>query len=268
MFYMDVYLFVHFIFEYMLLKSVQMIRRESKGNLRIMLGAAFTALSNGLLLICPIPQPLKQLLTYVLVTVMEIRITFGIKKGKEFIKIFILLYFLAFCMGGCLEWIFENTPVLKKHGYSILTLSAAIFFLYAFIKKSVCMIKENLFQGQCKKEVCLHINGKRICCVGLLDTGNSLIDPITQKPVLILQRNELEKNHIKINKEQYRVIPYHSIGKKSGILEGFIADEVYIREKNEKGDEQTVVRQKMVIGIYEGKLSRDDSYQMILHPMV
>ena len=60
--------------------------------------------------------------------------------------------------------------------------------------------------------------------------------------------------------ERYRVIPYHSIGKEHGILQGTEVDELIIWREDEP-----YVQKKAVIALYEGKLSGNGSYQMILH---
>ena len=131
--------------------------------------------------------------------------------------------------------------------------------IYAWVKVER-QEKENLRQVTCE------INGKIFRCKGLLDTGNSLYEPLSRKPVSILERSELKKYSICIKEEQYRVVPYHSLGTKQAILEAFVADKIQIApmEGDEKSD--CIEREKVIIGIYEGKLSQDERYQIILHP--
>ncbi|MBO6015725.1 MAG: sigma-E processing peptidase SpoIIGA, partial [Lachnospiraceae bacterium] len=111
------------------------------------------------------------------------------------------------------------------------------------------------------------VNGKRFCCNALVDTGNSLCDPISRRPVLILERSVLKAYEVTIRPEQYRVIPYHSLGRENGMLEGFVAGLVCVLDETENGRIQRMKRSNVVIGIYEGTLSGDGAYQMILHPM-
>lgn len=268
LFYMDIYLFVHFICEYMLLKMTQKLLKGKGKDYRLLLGAFFTSAANSIVLISPVPIAMKQLLTYIVITFLEIKICFGFQKVKEYAKAFMLLYVLALFMGGGLDWAFENILILKRHGYSVMTLTAAVFFFACFGRKAVELIKKEILHKKYQKEVHIVINGKTICCQGLLDTGNGLFDPVTGKPVLILERTELAKNQVEIRQEQYRVIPFHSIGKKHGFMEGFVADAVYVISKDVKGNIQSEEKKKVIIGIYEGKLDRDAAYQMILHPML
>ncbi len=107
----------------------------------------------------------------------------------------------------------------------------------------------------------LSIGNKEISCIGLVDTGNSLFDPLTGKPVIILERSVMEKHNITIPIKGFRVIPFRSIGKQNGVLKGFIADRIQITQ-----EEETREIPGVVVGIYEGRLNMNDEYQMILHP--
>lgn len=264
LFYMDVYLLVHLIMEYILLRIAQYLLGLKREAVRPLLGAAFTSICNLLLMLVPLPTIIKYFMTYILVTFAEIKISFKIRQKRDYIKAFVLLYALAFMAGGFLESIYMNIPLVRQHGFSILTLFAAGIFLFLFIQKLVSIWKEYSIK-HCLKNVEIYMCDKVISCMGLLDTGNHLFDPISGKPVLIVEREELKKNGIEIRKEQYRVIPYHSLGKKDGILEGFVADKVRITDMEKAKDK---VEAKVIIGIYEGKLSNNGSYQMILHPLL
>lgn len=250
--------------EYILLRITQRLLGMKKEAVRPLLGAIFTSVCNLVLVLVQIPVIIKCFMTYILVTLLEIKISFSIRQRKDYVKAFLLLYALAFFVGGFLESIYINIPKVREQGFSILTISTAGIFLFLFLQKLIYIWKEYSIK-QCLKKVEIHIYGKVISCMGLLDTGNHLFDPITGKPVLIVEREELEKYGIEIKEEQYRVIPFHSLGKKDGLLEGFIADEVHVADVDTSKDK---VEAKVMIGIYEGKLSNNGSYQMILHPLL
>lgn len=60
----------------------------------------------------------------------------------------------------------------------------------------------------------------------LIDSGNSLTEPISGKPVSIIDRGvfcELWEQNA-----PFRAIPYRSIGKKHGILQGYLLPELKI----------------------------------------
>lgn len=94
----------------------------------------------------------------------------------------------------------------------------------------------------------------------LFDTGNTLTEPFSGKPVCIIER-EICDNVIKeAGPECFKVIPFHSVGQEHGILKGLEIDELIIW-----AGEKKIVQKQAVIALYEGCLSKDKSFQMILH---
>lgn len=254
--------------EYLLLRAVGRLLRAQEMRLWFVLAAAFGA---GMDLLCFFisPQPVvKALLAYAMMPLAELVICLHKRSIKEYLKAVFLFYVVALCTGGFLNWIYEQIPFVKKYGYHMMTLLCAVTFCGMCLQKASDMMKKEKLKEQCIRQVELTVNGKQIHCKGLWDTGNSLYDPISQRPVLILEKKELIRNRVEIKQQQYRIIPYHSIGRRKDFLEGFIANEVCLTDIGELGELQRMRRQNVVIGIYDGKLSKDGAYQMILHPML
>ena len=61
----------------------------------------------------------------------------------------------------------------------------------------------------------------------LIDSGNSLTEPISGKPVSVVDGKVL-RGIWKDEPVGYRVIPYHSIGRKHGILQGYRLPELQL----------------------------------------
>lgn len=102
--------------------------------------------------------------------------------------------------------------------------------------------------------------GKRIEVTALLDTGNCLKEPFSKKPVSIVNKEELQELWELKRPEKSKVIPYYSVGKEHGILYGMEVERIVIF----KG-EDCVTIQRPIVAIYEGILSQNKRYQMILH---
>ncbi len=94
----------------------------------------------------------------------------------------------------------------------------------------------------------------------LFDTGNLLTDPISGKPVSVIEETERMKQWLEKYPQKYKVIPYQSIGNEHGILEGMTVDELMIQK-----EEEQVVKKETVIALYKGKLSKNGAFQMILN---
>lgn len=205
-------------------------------------------------------------LTYVVVVFLELWIAFPTQRISTYMKAWGLMYLVSFCMGGFLKWVESKSAFAARYGRSILYLAGAIYFFTLCVNKISGLVKRERREKRELRLVRCQVNGKKICCTGLWDTGNSLFDPISGKPVLVLEKEELMKHSVYIRKEKFRVIPFHSLGTKNGFLEAFVADYVQIETMDEKRKQDTIEREDVIIGVYEGKLSRDGSYQMILHP--
>ena len=124
---------------------------------------------------------------------------------------------------------------------------------------------------------------KSVWAVGLLDTGNNLYDPIFKKPVNIIEQevinkilSEEQRNYINMwldnpkvdlnihfnNPDNINVymIPFSSIGKKKGLLPAIEINKLEII----KGEEKIVI-ENVLTGIWNGQLSKNNEYQLILH---
>lgn len=103
--------------------------------------------------------------------------------------------------------------------------AVGIFFL------CVKLVKQNQ-NGSDLLPVELHYNSEKVCIWALRDTGNSLKDPISGNPVLVvgpkvasklfgLTQKQLENPVESLTDlPGFRLIPYHTIGQESGLLLG------------------------------------------------
>ena len=66
--------------------------------------------------------------------------------------------------------------------------------------------------------------------------------------------------------EDYRLIPYTSVGCPSGLLHGFVCDRIVIWAAKEPGREKIASYEQVVVGVAERPLSGTGEYQMLLHP--
>ena len=236
------------------------------GIFRSFIAAFFAGGCNVILIFFPLPELMKYALTYLVIVLLELRIAFPSQSLYTYAKAFLELYLLSFGIGGVMKWIYDNFDWANKYGRNIIWLFGGVYFITLCIRRICVWVKVERQEKAKLKWVTCEVNGKIICCIGLLDTGNSLYDPLSRKPVSVLERSELEKNSICIKEEQYKVVPYHSLGTKHGVLEAFVADKIVITPMEDEEKSSCIERQKVIVGIYEGKLSQDARYQMILHP--
>jgi len=105
-----------------------------------------------------------------------------------------------------------------------------------------------------KIPITIKVKNKIINLKGLLDSGNSLFEPISRYPVIIIESKMI--NNI-LNDDIYdKIIPYNGINT-TGIIKGFQPEEINIKNRKIK---------KVIIGVSDSKLSPNGSYNAILHP--
>ena len=125
---------------------------------------------------------------------------------------------------------------------------------------AVCILAVAIMGTVTVYEVQIIRKNRKVSIKALLDTGNVLREPISGRPVSIIEKDVYDELHCEELLEKCRVIPYRSIGREHGLMKGIEVDELVIWE----GKEPHIQKDAMV-ALYEGKLTTNGSYQMILH---
>jgi len=230
------------------------------------------------------------------ISILMIVVAFNPEKFNLFLKQISVFYFISFIFAGTtigLYYILNSNIVLSNISFH--TSKELIRFLiigiglstilirYIFKYHRVKMNKENFLT-----RVTINLNNRRVNLVALIDTGNSLKEPITQKPVIIAEYKAVEpilpdklKKLYRDNKEfdlnaigkimeeigneiKLRLIPYKSIGNENGILIGFKPDSVNVY----LNDEIKKMKDDIIVAIYNNKLANDEQYNGLLHPEI
>lgn len=136
-----------------------------------------------------------------------------------------------------------------------------------FVIKFISKITE---KQSCKMEICKIrlINNNRFCeFYGKIDTGNTLCEPFSQIPVIVVNEDAVkeiaEEEFGKLLnfaepentlKNKYRLIPFTSVGGK-GLLPAFIPKEVYINN--------TYCRKKVYVAVCKNNILNGEIKAMI-----
>lgn len=137
---------------------------------------------------------------------------------------------------------------------------------YTVADRLIARQRERMVLGEYRTRITLADQGDRCVLTGLIDTGNHLTEPMTGRPVSIVDWQEAEKlerfRHILREKNGYLLIPYRAVGTEKGWMMGMVIDAMYVRYK---GKEIRIVHP--VLAVSREKLSRDGRYQIILNPL-
>lgn len=241
-----------------------------------------------------IPHWIRSTILNFIALILMIWISFRPLKRGEFIKHVIMLYLITYFVGGFLSSLLYQRNVLYQvinigKELSVSDLSMGIVLLgiamIMMIFLGALLVKNRLTNTrplQMKVELILENN--QIETIGFMDTGNCLCDPMTRKPVMLVEATILEKlltpnlrkevwkvqkyldgadqDDYSMNSEylhRLRFIPYQSIGKK-GMLVGIILDKVIIH--TEIG---AIYNEKVIAAMSNTELSTRKDYHVILH---
>ena len=194
-------------------------------------------------------------------------------------------------LDGCafaLLYFVKPQEILMKNGVYVGTYPLKIALLGAIVGFTITVISFKIVKLRLRKKdmfcnVTIYLEDKKIQTIALIDTGNMLKDPISNMPVIVVQKDilhEMIPDEILNNLEEvlgggvkeelykednlkymskFRVIPFSSIGKQNGLLLGFKASKVII-----EFDENEMIYEKVIIGIYDKVLSKKQNYFALL----
>lgn len=293
--YVDVYFFVNFFMNSLLLSLLYCSSKKGKKALagkiigKIALGA-FTGgiLSSVVMILVPEISFIARLLPVNGITgYLMIWIAFDYKGIEQRMQALGRLWLLEMILSGILTMILKENSFLAKEvkeeisgeNLNFLTVAGTAFFAVLVLKEILnYYLREKYIQSHLYAVEMRH-KGRCYAGTGLLDTGNSLREPISGKAVVIAQFQTMERllgkediltvRHFGKTGEEtseqnssclVRWIPYHSLGKKNGFMPGVIIDEMAVYQE---GKEQ--ICKNVLIGIVEEELSEKELYQFILH---
>ena len=213
----------------------------------------------------------------ILLSIVIVYISFENKTKSEFLKAILIFYLTSFTFGGVSfgllyfispqNILFQDGTLIGIYPLKIILIGGAIGFL--IIMTSFKTVKKKIDKNDMKCEIGIKINNKETKINAIVDTGNFLIEPITKKPVVIVESEKLKNifsedildnlesiinGDIKIEKQyisKIRLIPFTALGTESGLLLGIRPDEFFI-----KYQEKYIRHDNVVIGIYNKKLSK------------
>ena len=227
-------------------------------HVRLWAGAALGAVGNLLVILVPAAAAPLRLVFLAAGLYGMAGITFRCWRGKGLVRIVESLCACFFLLGGMLTLLLKLLP--GKEGW--LTGSAVVLLLGAACYEGIrlLMLRRGKSRENCK--VTLYgADGHSIRIEGLVDTGNSLREPISGMPVAVLEKRIWEELYPGQPPSGMRVIPYRSVGKPAGTLIGFPVRDMEV--------EIGGIRRKcgeIYIAIWQESLSETGTYNILLQP--
>ena len=227
------------------------------------------------------------LLLKIFISIVMIQIAFESNKFKYFFKQLIMFYLTSFTFGGITfmllfflspdNLVFNNNHLVGMYPIKVTLIGGAVGFVVISIV--AILIKNKLNQNSIIYDLEILHRGNQIKIRTLMDSGNLLKDPISNMDVIIVEKESLktiidedgfeyiekmrkasllENNAKVIYKYKFKLIPFSSLGNENGMLVGFKPDYIKIY-----GEEENI-RTDVIIGIYEGKLTKTNKYTSLV----
>ena len=288
--YLDVILIENLCMNYIILFATGYIMKLKIKHLRIILSSTIGEVY-PIISYMDIIAVYSTLIAKVILSISMVYIAYYPKNIKLCLKELLLFYLVSFVFGGCafaLLYIIKPQNILMKNGVYIGTYPVKVAIIGALVGFIITYLAFKLIKGRITKknvfyEVTIIFKGKIVEVTAMLDTGNLLKDPISQTPVMLVQKDKLYKiipknildsiekalggdENIEIDTKErneyfskFRIIPFKSIGKQNGMLIGFKADKIKIDINDNVEDLKNII-----IGIYNGKFSKSEKYSALI----
>lgn len=280
--------------DFLLLWLTSAIRRQQTSIWRILVAA----LLGACYAVSHLVQPLLLTYTFIgkmLFSVLMVWVAMGFRGLLAFLRNLGVFYLISFVTGGgmfALHYFFsegvqasDGMLLTQSYGWGspvswvFVLLAFPLVWLYARI--SFGSIQERQSVNQFLAPVGIWIDGKKVECVGLIDTGNQLRDPISRIPVMMVELEPLapflpsplvamtqEKNWAKwgtdLSEEwmrRIRFVPFRGAASDGGLMLALKPDRVEVFQEGRWREAGSVL-----IGLDSKRLSTDGTYQAILHP--
>ncbi len=190
---------------------------------RMILGATMGAV--GFLITCfGVGIPCIRIIVGLVIGVIGMPIfTFSVKSLRMFLKLLKQLVIYSFLMGGMLLFLIRLFPGIRQY-------STSVMGILGVAGVTLLLFGDTVMKGEEKNNLCsatLIRREKKKTVNALVDSGNSLTEPVSGKPVCVIDSSlyeELWEGDI----SGIRVIPYQSIGKPRGIMLGYPLEKLQV----------------------------------------
>ncbi len=218
-----------------------------KSKYRLLLAALIGAFYS-LIILLPYLSRVVLFFISVLYSMFMILIAFGFSSAFSFFKTVAYFFFINFSFAGIMFLLYNllnNNSILVKNGIVYFDFSPTVFVFLCcvsyFIIRLMQVINLKLNPSNDIFRTQIHI-GENYCNLNAkVDTGNSLVEPFSMLPVIVVNKQSLkailpqyEQGSIEdATRLKYRMIPFNSVGK-DGVLKSFRPDYVSIYKENKR----------------------------------
>lgn len=283
--YLDIIFLENLCINCIILLATAIICKNTISIIRILLSSLIGSIY-AIVVYLSISQIFSNIILKILLSVCMVHIAYNSKNVKILLKQIILFYLTSFTFGGvafALLYFVKPQNILIKNGvligtYPIKIALTGVIVGFIIITLAFKSYKKKLSKKDMFCNITIQFNNRLKTVKAMLDTGNLLKEPLSGKPVIVVEKESLKElipeeilNNVEkiilgeynINLNEYaskfRVIPFTSLGKENGLLLGLKIDNLQIDY-----DEQESNIKDVIVGIYNKKLSKTNTYNALV----
>ena len=292
--YADMLFLINFIMNSFILWVVSKITRNKRKTRWLFVAAALMSCLYTLLIAIEPLRSVSVAASSVVILVAGVPVAFHLSGAKDFIRQMLIAYIISFTVGGLGMALFFLTSIpyalyflvgnpqnfAREISWQLVPIATAAS--YVLIKLGLKIAQKHTMKRQMLCNVQVFVDEQGVSFHALVDTGHSLKEPLSKSHVIVAEFEHVKdflpdtlkvmfyekcENDLSgwIDRDaafykRIRMIPFTSLGRKSGMLIGFRPDRVAV-----EGAKETPA-DNVVIGIYNDKLCQDGRYQGLLSP--
>ncbi|MDD6810818.1 MAG: sigma-E processing peptidase SpoIIGA [Lachnospiraceae bacterium] len=260
--YIDSVFFIQFVMNLYLLSITGKILKCTATHRRVLLGALLGAGMICLVILIPVFTMRIRLICGILpVSMCTMRIVFGIRKPDVLIRSSLMMGVCGFFFGSVVLWIVRQFAIREQWQIGIWLVLLCSYPGYGVI--NLLIHKKRHSEQNDIREIRIPLKQREVHIKALVDTGNHLTEPVSGAPVCIISEEAAKALTEILLPECFHAVPFHSVGKKNGILQAYELPELIIEDSYRE-----IHHKKAIVAICNTGISRDSIYQMILHPQL
>lgn len=287
--YIDIVIIENLIMNYIILCATGIVSKNKIRHLRLIMASLLGAIYS-VVAYMKILEIYSNIVLKILLSVIIVYIAYNPQTVKKLWKTLVMFYLVSFVFGGVafsLIYIIKPQDIIMKNGLFLGTYPLKTIILGAIVAFTIIIIAVKIIRKKftTKDMICdieIMLNNKKINTKALIDTGNMLKEPITNTPVVVVEKillyecipkeilnninqiigGDLEKIPQQIQSQyisKLKLIPFSSLGKQNGMLLGIKVQQIKIIKESEE-----ITKENIIVGIYQQSLTKNGEYQALM----
>lgn len=290
--YLDVLFFTNFITDFFLLVLTRRICKNKARVWRLLLGAV-TGSVYSVFMFFPNISLLYSALCKLVVSAAIVLLSFRVRSIRDFVSLLVIFYLSSFALAGAAFGLFYFTSLGPKVGAAVsngvfyVGVSPLVVLTAAALCYGVLHFAERLYTKRLAHCANMHklrvsYGAKSVQMYALLDTANSMSDPVTNMPVIVctidavkplfqdkdfyarlcdVEKTDSDKIKVELVCDTpFRLVPFRALGTNGDVMLAFSPEGIEVDGRP--------YQRGALIGLCAKPLSQSPRYDALIHPRV